>query len=209
LGGDRSVINISCNFKLTSPNGLTGQADGILMPRLTPSPGRCLQCKLTHSDMRNRYRNTLTELVWLAAACVFSLLLAVLLFGQKVFNNSFDYHLHDTYFVLSNWKVLLSLFLFITFFIYFIKDFAQKFTRKFANWILVLTGILSLFVLNEAIKFFSIFAFNWTIYPPLSSLGGNDGSHIHENDFVHNVLSLLPAITSKVKHQCQMTIQLM
>ena len=42
LGRDRLIINISCNFKLTSPNGLTGQADGILIPRLTPSRGRWL-----------------------------------------------------------------------------------------------------------------------------------------------------------------------
>ena len=28
-GRDRLLINISCNFKLTNPKGLTGQADGI------------------------------------------------------------------------------------------------------------------------------------------------------------------------------------
>ena len=40
LGRDRLLIKFSCNFKLTNSNGLTGQADGILIPRLTPSPGR-------------------------------------------------------------------------------------------------------------------------------------------------------------------------
>lgn len=43
LGCDRLLIKFSCNFKLTTPNGLTGQADGMLIPRLTPSPGRCVQ----------------------------------------------------------------------------------------------------------------------------------------------------------------------
>lgn len=141
--------------------------------------------------MRSRYRNTLTELAWLTASCVLTMLLAILLFGQRVFNFSFDYHLHDTYIVLSNLKVLIPLFLFITFFIYFIKEFANKFTRRIANWILVTSGILSLFVLNEVVRLLSIVTFDLRINKALSSLNETEASQNRENPFVQNIVSFL------------------
>lgn len=121
--------------------------------------------------MQKVSRQVCREFLWLAVSLGVTTLLASALFGWPFVKGDNDLHLHDTYFVISRWIILIPFFLFVTFLIYFIKELRKSFSRIFSNYLLVITGLALIVLLTILIQSFAQFTLGgWTPYPPLSAL---------------------------------------
>ena len=140
------------------------------------------------------------DIFWLTLSLVLTILLSFLLFGQTFLTGDLDLHLHDTYFEISRWLVFIPLYLMLTFGIYFIKGIWLKLNTTFANWIIVVTGLTLIISLTVLIKTFSQFSVSdWTLYPPLSSLGPDKVSELKpvpQMTIIANFLTLIQIIIS-------------
>jgi hypothetical protein len=148
--------------------------------------------------MQKLSRQILTEVLWLTLSLVLTVLLSLFLFGSSFLASDLDLHLHDTYFIISKWFILTPLFLIVSFIIYFIRTFKQKFSKTLSNWILLISGLTLLISLTILIKIFSqYFIGGWTLYPPLSALGPDKIPEMTENPltkFIANFLTVIQTI---------------
>jgi heme/copper-type cytochrome/quinol oxidase subunit 1 len=139
------------------------------------------------------------EFLWFLLTSGFILLLNVLIFGfdEIKINSTIDINIHDTYFVIENFKIVLLLSVFLFFIVYLIKSFLNNFQSLISNFILIISTILFLIVLNKIHN--HLFNFNidnngWTIYPPLSAT-----EIIPQNDVETNKIELyLTIITNSI-----------
>ena len=101
--------------------------------------------------------------------------LTFLIFGKSILSNELDIHLHDTYFIISKWLFLISLFLLITFIIFFIRAGSRKDNTKFGNWICLISGLALVISLTIFIKKFSqTIPIDWSIHSSLSALSAEE-----------------------------------
>jgi heme/copper-type cytochrome/quinol oxidase subunit 1 len=122
--------------------------------------------------MQKVSRQVFIEVIWLTVSLGLTLLLSLFLFGKNFLSDTVDIHLHDTYFVIAPFHILLPIFFLVTFIVYFIKEFRNSYRRTLANWILIIIGLALIIALTFLIKAFSqFFTGGWTLYPPLSALG--------------------------------------
>jgi heme/copper-type cytochrome/quinol oxidase subunit 1 len=122
--------------------------------------------------MQKVTRQIFIEVIWLTISLLLTLLLSLILFGKNFLSDTVDIHLHDTYFVIAPFHILLPIFFLLTFIIYFIKEFRNSFRLTIPNWILIIIGVTLVIALTLLTKTFSqIFTGGWTLYPPLSALG--------------------------------------
>ena len=122
--------------------------------------------------LQHQSRKYFNDLFWLALSVALTAFLTFIFFGKSIFNNELDIHLHDTYFIIPKWLFLTSLFLLITFIIFFIKAGNRKDNTKFANWICLPSGLALVITLTIFIKVFSqTTSGGWTVYPPLYTQG--------------------------------------
>ena len=122
--------------------------------------------------MQKVSRQIFIEVIWLTVSLGLTLLFSLFLFGKNFLSDTVDIHLHDTYFVIAPFHILLPIFFLVTFIVYFIKEFRNSFRRTLSNWILIIVGLTIVIALTFLIKTFSqIFTGGWTLYPPLSALG--------------------------------------
>lgn len=114
----------------------------------------------------------LRELVWLLVVMTATVIIAALLFGKVFFSGTLDIHLHDTYFVMQSWLLLMPIFLLLTFGTYFIREKQKSFVRPFNNGLLAIVGIalivLLTFVIQNVSQFLTVGS---TIHSPQSTLG--------------------------------------
>ena len=150
--------------------------------------------------MQKVSRKIFMDIFWLTLSLVLTILLSILLFGHTFLTGDLDLHLHDTYFVISRWLILIPLFLMLTFGIYFFKRIWLKLNTTFANWVIVVTGLTLIISLTLLIKTFSQFSVSgWTLYPPLSSLGPDKVSELKpvpQMTIIANFLTLIQFIIS-------------
>ena len=129
--------------------------------------------------MKSNIKNIGVQFSWLLICVVCSFLFTLLLFGKNIFKNTIDIHLHDNYFVLSPYHLLIVIFLLLCFVVYFIKEYKNSFKYNFNNCMFFVIGFLLLINLQIVIKIFSfVFRGGYTIYPPLSSLGPQNSTEI-------------------------------
>jgi len=122
--------------------------------------------------MQKVSRQVFIEVIWLMVSVALTLLLSLFLFGKNFLNGTIDIHLHDTYFVIAPFRILLPMFFLVTFILYFIKELQNSFRRSLPNWILIITGLMLIIALTYLIKIFAnFFTGGWTLYPPLSASG--------------------------------------
>ena len=125
--------------------------------------------------MKKISKQILEESLWLMASLGLTILLASSLFRWSYLKNNVDIHLHDTYYVISSWLIIIPLFFFVTFMVFFVKELNKSFRQNLTNWITIIAGLTLVILLTILIQAFSQFLIGgWTAYPPLSALGFED-----------------------------------
>jgi hypothetical protein len=122
--------------------------------------------------MKQRYKLVLAEFAWLFIAAIITVVFCWALFYWNLKSATFDFHFHDTFFVLDTWQVLIPIFLFVVFFLFFIKEAFKYFSQTIPNVVILITGLLLigvLILLNREFLKVGV-SIGWTSYPPLSAL---------------------------------------
>ena len=122
--------------------------------------------------MQKVSKQILPEVLWLIIPLVLTAIFGLATITGTGFIYTIDFHIHDTYLAFMPSKVLLPVFLLLTFLIFFIKESRYSYKRKLSNWILIIAGLALVIVLTFIIKIFTqFFPGEWSLYPPLSALG--------------------------------------
>jgi hypothetical protein len=120
-----------------------------------------------------KFKPLLIELIWLAVILNATVLVTIFIFGWTFLSNHFDIRLHETYFTISSWKIVLPLFVLFAFVIYSIKEIRHHFNRRASNIIILLAGgilILLIATINKQVIITEMIYFgDVAIYRPLSA----------------------------------------
>lgn len=114
------------------------------------------------------------EIFWLIGTTIFVLLLTTLIFGIDglTSDSTLDINVHDTYYVITNFHVILLLGVLVFFAIYLVRTLRRNFKNLTANLILMISTILLILVLigiDSILDALIRQTTSWTIYPPLSA----------------------------------------
>ena len=149
-------------------------------------------------SMQKVSRPIFIEVLWLTVSLGLTLLLSLFLFGKNFLSDTVDIHLHDTYFVIAPFHILLPIFFLVTFILYFIKEFHNSYRRTLPNWILIIVGLTLVIALTFVIKTFSqFFLGGWTLYPPLSALGPDKAPELTQDPvtkFITNIFTVVQVL---------------
>ncbi|PWK77855.1 hypothetical protein LX99_02740 [Mucilaginibacter oryzae] len=106
------------------------------------------------------------------------------LFGAVYGSMTLDINMHDTYFAMSTspWQTLvLSTFVILSTLLYFIRAAVKCYKSNLVNFILITCNFGLIIALIKIYRFILIIeqtfdanSKGWTIYPPLSALGGHE-----------------------------------
>lgn len=114
----------------------------------------------------------LPELVWGILAILLTFLLTRILFGSFILAGTIDIHLHDTYYIVQSWLLLMPLFFFTTFLLFSTKTCIRIFSTPYSYWILLASGIFFVGSLSFLInKLSQVATAGWSVYPPLAESG--------------------------------------
>jgi len=121
-----------------------------------------------------KFKPLLIELIWLGLILNATVLVTIFVFGWTFLSNNFDIRLHETYFTISSWKIVLPLYVFFAFFIYLVKEIRHQFTRKASNMIMLVAGsilILLIATINKQVIISEMVYFGGSaVFPPLSAM---------------------------------------
>ena len=121
-----------------------------------------------------KFKPLLIELIWLGLILNATVLIAIFVFGWTFLGSHLDIRLHETYFSISSWKIVLPLFVFFAFFIFLIKEIRHQFSRKASNIIMLIVGsilILLIATINKQVIISEMVYFaDSAVYPPLSAM---------------------------------------
>jgi hypothetical protein len=121
-----------------------------------------------------KFKPVLIELIWIAIILNVTVLISIFIFNWTFLGSNFDIRLQDRYFTIASWKIILPLFIFITFICFIVKEVKYQFTRKVPNMFILCAGVLLIILLtaiNKQIVLSEITFFGgWTAAPPLSAL---------------------------------------
>ncbi|OQP61498.1 hypothetical protein A3860_31730 [Niastella vici] len=121
-----------------------------------------------------KFKPVLIELIWLGLILNATVLVTIFLFGWTFLSNHFDIRLHETYFTISSWKIVLPLYVFFAFFIYLVKEIRHQFSRRASNIIMLVAGsilILLIATINKQVIISEIVYFGDSgVFPPLSAM---------------------------------------
>jgi cation transport ATPase len=121
-----------------------------------------------------KFKPLLIELIWLGLILNATVLIAIFVFGWTFLGNHFDIRLHETYFSISSWKIILPLFVFFAFFIFLIKEIRHQFSRKASNIVMLIAGsilILLIATINKQVIISEMVYFgDSAVFPPLSAM---------------------------------------
>jgi hypothetical protein len=121
-----------------------------------------------------KFKPLLIELIWLALILNATVLITIFVFGWTFLSNHFDIRLHETYFTISSWKIVLPLFVFFAFFIFLVKEIRHQFSRKASNIIMLVAGsilILLIATINKQVIISEMVYFGDAgVFPPLSAM---------------------------------------
>ncbi|AYL99191.1 hypothetical protein [Mucilaginibacter celer] len=144
-------------------------------------------------------KQIIIELAILVAIYLLSFFCWPVLFGAVHGNMTLDINLHDTYFVMSaspGQLLVLSTFSLLSTLIYFIRAVVKRYKNKAVNVITIASNFLLIIMLIKIYRMILLFeqtldanAKGWTIYPPLSALGGHEYpktpvAHLHFDSYM-------------------------
>lgn len=139
-----------------------------------------------------KFKPVLIELIWIAIILNVTVLISIFIFNWTFLGSHFDIRLQDRYFTIASWKIILPLFIFITFICFIVKEVKYQFTRRVPNMFILCAGVLLIILLTTINKqiILSEFTFfgGWAAEPPLSALTGthvkptlHPGIHVASN----------------------------
>jgi len=116
------------------------------------------------------------------------LIFNLLIFGidSLLADSTLDINIHDTYFVIANFYLILILGVLVFFCLYLSRAILEKFKNLTANLILIISTIVLILILNRISTIFENFFFQnsgWTIKPPINS---GKGLEQFEHEFESN-----------------------
>jgi hypothetical protein len=121
-----------------------------------------------------KFKPLFIEVIWLGLILNATVFITIFVFGWTFLSNHFDIRLHETYFTISSWKIVLPLFVFFAFFIFLVKEIRHQFSRKVSNIIMLVTGsilILLLATINKQVIISEMVYFgDSAVFPPLSAM---------------------------------------
>lgn len=121
-----------------------------------------------------KFKPLFFEIVWLGVILNVTVLVAIFVFGWTFLGSHFDIRLHETYFTISSWKIVLPLFVFFAFFIFLIKEIRHQFSRKASNIIMLVAGsilILLIAAINKQVIITEMVYFGGSsVFPSLSAM---------------------------------------
>lgn len=121
-----------------------------------------------------KFKPLFFELIWLGVILNATVLVAIFVFGWTFLGNHFDIRLHETYFTISSWKIVLPLYVFFAFFIFLVKEIRHQFSRKASNIIMLVAGsilILLLATINKQVVISEMVYFGGSsVFPSLSAM---------------------------------------
>jgi uncharacterized membrane protein len=122
-----------------------------------------------------KFKPLFIELIWLGLILNATVLIAIFVFGWTFLGNHFDIRLHETYFSISSWKIILPLFVFFAFFIFLVKEIRHQFSHKSSNIVMLVCGsilVLLIATINKQVIITEMVYFgDSNVYPPLSAMG--------------------------------------
>ena len=100
------------------------------------------------------------EIYWFLGTIGLTLIFTLTIFGLNGFksNATFDINIHDTYFVIANFHLILLVFVFIFFMVYLFRTIRSNFKNIKANIVLMVVTILFILVLGKLIVMFDFFS---------------------------------------------------
>ena len=100
------------------------------------------------------FKSIATELFWLSASLIITILLSIFLFGWSFQKTNLDIQFNDASFLLSAFTFIAPLFLLITFIIFSIKGIRKLFSQSLPNIIIIISGLLLIFLITAISKEF-------------------------------------------------------
>jgi len=99
------------------------------------------------------------EIYWLVGTIGFVLIMTLAIFGLDGFqtNSTLDINIHDTYFVIAHFHLVILLFVFVFFTVYLIRTIKRNFKNITANLILMITIVVLILVLFKIIGMLDFF----------------------------------------------------
>jgi hypothetical protein len=121
-----------------------------------------------------KFKPVFIEVVWILVILNITVLISIFVFNWTFLGSNFDISLKDKYFTIASWKIILPLFIFLTFITFVVKEIRYGYTRKIPNIFLLCAGfilIILITTINKQIILSEITMFGgWTATPPLSAL---------------------------------------
>ncbi len=112
----------------------------------------------------------ITDLIWILGIAILSWMVIGLWVGFDDWRGKpLEIQFYDTYIVLSMGQIFLLLFLNLAFWIFLVRQSANKFKRLSTNIVVLLVAGVLIFLTSLTSKFVGSFDQGWTIYPPLSA----------------------------------------
>lgn len=127
-----------------------------------------------------KFKPVFMEVVWILVILNITVLISIFVFNWTFLGSNFDVRLQDKYFTVASWKIILPLFIFITFITFVVKEMKYTYTRKVPNIFILCAGfilIILITTINKQIILSEITFFGgYVSYPPLSSLAEGHGN---------------------------------
>ena len=131
------------------------------------------------------------EVIWVIVLFIISYLIynPHLIFTSE--STTIDINIHDTYFVIESFNILLFIIAFIFFTVYLIRMLISRLKNSTINGMFLFSNVLMIIVISYIIKIVRLLIAEagWTIYPPLSA-----NIEIHEDNGLKNILYTLIGI---------------
>ncbi len=117
-------------------------------------------------------KTSIKEIIWPIFTLFTALLLYHSIFGIKNLFREIDINIHDTYFVLASYIVLIPIIVVFFSFIYFLRVIVEKFQNNTVNLVFLVSNLCLIIILSFLITIVNSFAIfpGQIIYPPLSAL---------------------------------------
>lgn len=139
-----------------------------------------------------KFKPVFIEVVWILVILNLTVLISIFVFNWTFLGSNFDIRLQDKYFTIDSWKIILPLFIFITFITFVVKELKYLYTRKVPNIFILCAGfilIILITTINKQIILSEITFFgDFGVSPPLSALTQthpkatlNPGIHVASN----------------------------